>query len=255
MCLILFAYKTHPDYKLIVAANRDEYHQRPTGVAHWRGTSPNILAGIDHYAGGTWMGITECGRFSALTNYRDPQDIKSHKASRGKIVYDFLISNLDALSYSSVLSETAPQYNGYNLLYGKIENLCYYSNKTDKAFALQNGIYGLSNHLLDTEWPKVTKGKQMLAEIISNKFTTSDLLNMLSNSDQAEDDKLPDTGVGIEKERMLSPMFIKGENYRTRSSSVLLVDNAGEVSFTERTYNSNYDTSDVEFRFTLQCSP
>lgn len=250
MCLILFAYNTHPEYKLILAANRDEFYKRPTRQAHWHGTNPDILSGIDKYAGGTWMGISENGRLAALTNYRNPADMQPHRASRGKLVYDFLKSSLNATSYSGVLTETAKQYNGYNLIFGNVDNLCYYSNKIGDVLELNAGIYGLSNHLLDTPWPKVTNGKRKLRSVINREFSTENLLSMMHDETIAPDDQLPSTGVSSEKEKMLSPMFIRSVEYGTRCTSVILVDRSGAVTFTERSFNSE-NTSDITFRFRL----
>lgn len=248
MCLILFAYKNHPKYDLILAANRDEFYARPTGEARWHGSKPNILAGVDHHAGGTWMGISECGKFAALTNYRNPADMQPHKASRGRLVKDFLTDGLTAPSYAGILNETAEQYNGYNLIFGCMDSLNYYSNKTQETIPLGRGLYGLSNHLLDTPWPKVAKGKANLQNIISAPFKREDLFHMLADSASAPDETLPETGVGIEKERMLSPMFIKSETYGTRCSTVLTIDKDGSVSFTERTYG-RAGVSDAHFEF------
>lgn len=250
MCLILFAYKSHPKFDLILAANRDEFYERPTGEAFWRGTKPDILAGIDHHAGGTWMGMSECGRFAALTNYRNPADMSPHRASRGKLVYEFLSSGIDAESYACSLNESASQYNGYNLIFGTVDRLTYYSNKTAEDIPLNKGIYGLSNHLLDTPWVKVQKGKAGLTEIINNEFTEEDLFKLMHDEQRADDKDLPETGVGIEKERMLSPMFIKSDNYGTRCSTVILVSKNGDVTFTERTYG-RAGTSDVKYEFNI----
>ena len=250
MCLIIFAYKSHPKYDLILAANRDESYARPTKEAHWHGAKPKILSGIDHHAGGTWMGITKCGRFAALTNYRNPADTQPHRASRGKLVNDFLKGGLSAPVYSGILNETAGQYNGYNLIFGYMDNLNYYSNKTQETILLGSGLYGLSNHLLDTEWPKVIKGKSDMQSIISAPFEREDLFRMMTDDTLASDDNLPDTGLTMEEERTLSPMFIKSKYYGTRCSTVLTIDKNGAVAFIERTYGKA-GISDAHFEFSI----
>ncbi|PLX67127.1 MAG: hypothetical protein C0603_10730 [Denitrovibrio sp.] len=251
MCLILFSYKTHPDYKLILAANRDEFYERPTRPAHFRDDRPDILAGEDIQANGTWMGITKAGRFAALTNYRAPADMVHNRHSRGLLVYDFLKSDISPASYLSLFNETTTQYNGYNLIAGDIDTLYYYSNKTESCQKLDAGIYGLSNALLDTSWPKVDIGKQKLTEITSEHFTTEDLFTILRNDKRAQDDKLPSTGVSLEFEQLLSPMYIESEQYGTRSSTVITIDYDNRVNFTERTYHKNNEPSDVVYEFEI----
>lgn len=233
MCLILFAYDAHPDYRLIMAANRDEFYDRPTEKAAWRS---GILSGLDLLAGGTWLGITESGRFAALTNYRDPASHVHGKKTRGALASDFLRGDMSADIYLKSLSDSKDEYNGYNLLFGDGGDLHWFSNKTGGHIKLQSGIFGLSNHLLDTPWPKVQKGKRMLSQAIGGGFTQKELLDILSDEKRAADNELPETGVGLELERVLSPMFIKSPTYGTRSSTVLTIDRAGRASFTEKTY-------------------
>jgi len=240
MCLILFAYHVHPTYKLIVAANRDEFFQRPTAPAHYWADNPKILAGRDLEKMGTWMGVTTKGRFAALTNYRDPSEFSLKKRSRGELVADALQLQGDVHAYMKRLTESKDLYPGYNLLAGDANNLYYYSNKSDLLKKLTPGIYGLSNHLLDSEWPKVQKGKAGLSSIIKrNDFDmVEELFTLLQNSDPAPDQLLPNTGVTLEMERMLSPLFIKSDNYGTRSSTVIRISDE-EIQFNERIFNEN----------------
>jgi uncharacterized protein with NRDE domain len=240
MCLILFAYQIHPDYKLIVAANRDEFYQRPTAPAHFWEDAPDILAGRDLEKMGTWMGVTRSGQFAALTNYRDPKEVTEGKRSRGELVLDALKYNGDVLEYMKSLARNNALYPGYNLLAGDGDQLYYYSNVGKEIKKLTPGIYGVSNHLLNTEWPKVQMGKAGLTEIINKKQTdlVEDLLTLLQKADQAPDKNLPKTGVSLEIERMLSPMFIKSENYGTRSSTVLLMSEK-EIQYVERVFSIN----------------
>jgi len=252
MCLILFSYKTHPKYKLILAANRDEYYYREARQVHWRGTRPNMLAGQDLHAGGTWMGITKAGRFAALTNYRSPADKVHGRSSRGLLVSNFLESQIKPAEYVSFFKYAPVKYNGYNVIFGDIDSLQYFSNKTMTATELDSGIYGLSNHLLDTEWPKVVKGKEKLAEIISGEFTSEDLLDMLRNEEKAPENQLPDTGVDKKTEMMLSSIFIKSEKYGTRCSTTLLIDYDDNATLVERTFLPSGTTHDAVFWFEIR---
>lgn len=237
MCLILFGYKVHPKYKLILAANRDEFYERPTAPAHYWEDHPHILAGRDLRKLGTWMGVTKNGRFAALTNYRDPNEVTEDKRSRGDLVADFLKGSDSPADFMHMASERRSSYPGYNLLAGNMEELYYYSNVEDRIEQLQPGIYGVSNHVLNTEWPKVKKGKEGLSEIIDNPAgdLTEDLFTLLRNTDPVPDDLLPKTGVSLEWERILSPLFIKSDGYGTRSSTVLLVSE-DEIFYKERVH-------------------
>lgn len=247
MCLILFAYKVHPKYKLIVAANRDEFYERPTAPAHFWEDHPHILAGRDLRKMGTWMGVTENGRFAALTNYRDPNEVTEGKRSRGDLVADFLKGSASPADFMNRASEHRISYPGYNLLAGNLEELFYYSNVEDRVELLQPGIYGVSNHVLDTEWPKVKKGKEGLSALIDNAEgnLTEDLFTLLQNADPAPDDRLPKTGVSLEWERILSPLFIKSDGYGTRSSTVLLMSK-DEIFYKERVHIGE-DRQEQEF--------
>jgi uncharacterized protein with NRDE domain len=240
MCLILFAYKVHPKYKLMVAANRDEFYQRPTAPVHYWEDVPEILAGRDLEKMGTWMGITKSGRFAALTNYRDPKEVTEGKRSRGELVADALQYKGDIREYMQSLVNKKDLYPGYNLLAGDGDELYYYSNVGQELIKVAPGIYGVSNHLLNTEWPKVQAGKEGVAAILNSEQEdfVEPLLTLLQKADQAPDEKLPQTGVSLEWERMLSPMFIKSVGYGTRSSTVLLMEEK-EIHYVERVFTSN----------------
>ncbi len=249
MCLISFAINSHPKYKLILAANRDEFYDRPTASAHFWNSKSNILAGKDLKEGGTWLGINKDGRIAAITNYRDPKNIKLNAPSRGFLVKEFLSKNISNDEFTEGLKISGNKYNGFNLIFGTIDDLRYYSNQINKVVKLQSGIYGLSNHLLNTPWPKVEKVKNYLAQNLNGEINIEELLELLSNEHQFDDDQLPDTGVGIELERKLSPIFIKSDKYGTRSSTIILVDYDGNVNFTERTYEDK--TEENRFNFKL----
>ena len=238
MCLILFSYNTHPDYKLVLAANRDEFYDRPTRpLAFWK-DSPNILAGRDLKSQGTWLGISLTGRIAAITNFRDPLSIIEDAPSRGLVVSHFLSGTQSARQYLENIKASGIKYNGFNLLVGDSSGLYYYSNRSDAIEKISPGIYGLSNDLLNTPWPKVKKGKTLLKDLFDKKdpVSTSDILDMLKDPTQPPDNMLPDTGVSLEWERMLSPLFIKSDIYGTMSSSLILIKRTGEVTFLEQTH-------------------
>ncbi|UII33022.1 NRDE family protein [Fulvivirga ulvae] len=238
MCLILFAYKTHPGYKLVVAANRDEFYSRPTEPAEFWEDNPSILAGRDLTAGGTWMGINKRGKISMLTNYRDLKNIRQNAPSRGHLVSDFLENDETADKYLHQVSEKGNLYNGFNLVCGTVDELYYYGNYRAGVHPVTSGYHGLSNALLNTQWPKVDKGLNKLRAILkSERIDPEQLFDALYDDIKAPDHLLPDTGVGLERESMLSPMFIKSANYGSRCSTVLLVDHDNRVQYLERTYN------------------
>jgi uncharacterized protein with NRDE domain len=255
MCILLVAPRQHPTYPLIVAANRDEFYDRPTRAAAFWPDAPAVLAGRDLLGGGTWLGITRHGRFAALTNFRDPELHHSRRPSRGQLVSDFLLGDEEPDAYLAKVAECADQYNGFSVIVGRTDALFCYSNRTPAVQALTPGVYGLSNHLLDTPWPKVTRAKRAIGALLSDTHDLAPdaLFAILADRTIAADDALPVTGVGLEWERMLSPLFVSATEYGTRSSTVLLIDNRGEVTFVERTFQRNADEyTTVAHRFRLR---
>ena len=254
MCLIVFANNILEDYKLIFAANRDEFYNRPSEQAEFWNEYPDLLAGKDLQAGGTWMGITKQGKFAAITNFRDLKNHRTDAPSRGNLTIDFLVNNISALDYYNSLKETLNQFNGFNLILGTVDELFYFSNKTDGLKKLESGIHGISNAILDTPWPKVEKSKRQLQNLIEQKnIHPWEILNLLDDTSLAKDEELPDTGVGLELERMLSPIFIKSKEYGTRSSTILTVDKNNNVRFVEKAYFANSGRfSNRDFSFTIQ---
>lgn len=238
MCLIALALDAHPAYRLVVAANRDEFYTRPTAPAEWWADAPDVLAGRDLREGGTWMGVTRGGRVAAVTNYRDPGFAYLEGApSRGALVADFLRGSVDAEAYAHGLSQRAADYNGFNLLVGDDGGFFYVCNRTDGVRRLEPGIYGLSNALLDTPWPKVVRAKAAMADALAaaeGDGWDAPLWKALADRVIAADDSLPDTGVGTDRERLLSPPFIRTDVYGTRASTVLTITREGEVRFVER---------------------
>lgn len=236
MCLILVAWQAHPDYPLVVAANRDEFFARATSPAAFWPETPDILAGRDLQAGGTWMGVTREGRFAALTNFRDPASQRDDAASRGTLVADFLHRRQTAAEYLEDVSRRGGDYNGFNLLVGDGTRLAWFSNIDGKPAQLPPGIYGVCNHLLDTPWPKVKAAKSALHAALAQLPDESGLFRLLRDDSVHPDDALPRTGVSLEWERLLSAAFVKAPGYGTRSSTVLAVAKDGWTVFDEKTW-------------------
>lgn len=237
MCLIVLAWQHHPRYRLVVAANRDEFYARPTAPAGWWADAPRVLAGRDLREGGTWMGVTKDGRFAAVTNVREPAAYQAGAPSRGHLVGNFLVSRAPSLGYAAGLMPLAPRFNGFNLLVCDGAALVWLSNRAAGARTLPPGVFGVSNALLDTPWPKVVMGKEDLRRALDgpDDELESRLFESLARRDPAPDGEVPRTGVGDERERALSSAFIATPEYGTRCSTVLLIANDGEVSLTERT--------------------
>ncbi len=243
MCLITFAYRVHPVYKLIVVANRDEFFERPTQTAHWWEEYPQMLAGKDLKSKGSWLGVTKTGRFAALTNFREGMTLKPNTPSRGELVTDFLTKSINQNAYLEQVHEKGDAYNGYNLLTFDGINMGYTSNQGIEPTILNSGIYGLSNHLLDTPWIKVQKAKQNLTRLMTlTDFSVEEAFKMMQDDVKVEDVDLPDTNIPKDLERMLSSMFIKSPNYGTRCTTIVLIDYEGYVTFEERSFVPKHRT-------------
>jgi uncharacterized protein with NRDE domain len=245
MCLILLAFQHHPDYPLVVAANRDEFYQRPTLPAHFWQEAPELFAGKDLQAGGTWMGITRNGRFAAVTNYRDSAAAPQPAISRGALCRNFLTTQIDPYQYLTQLHQNHTRYAGFNLLVGSAEQLFYYSNRQGEISPLSPGIHGLSNGLLNADWPKVESGKNALREILAQNSDPIALQALLLDQQVADDGGLPDTGIGLEAERMLSSRFIQFEGYGTRCTTVLRTDCNGHIDWLEQHFNGSGASSAI----------
>lgn len=236
MCVIFFAHRVHPVHPLILIANRDEFYDRPTAAASRWEDRPEIFAGRDLVHGGTWLGITDSGRFAAVTNYRQPS-APGGKRSRGALVSGFLGSSRSPADFLDKIRECSEYFSGFNLIAGDRDTVAYFSNREGVVRTLEPGIYGLSNHLLDTPWPKVRGGKERFAAAITPANINPDnLFEILGDKSLAPDDELPDTGVGYEREKLLSAIFIETPVYGTRSSSIVLADNDFGLSLEERTF-------------------
>ncbi len=236
MCVLFLALDRHPRYPLVLAANRDEFYRRPAAPAAWWGDCPDVLAGRDLEAGGTWMGVTRAGRWAALTNVRDFRNPREGRVSRGVLVRDYLCGNEPPEGYAEAVSARLGDFAGFNLLVGDRTEVWYVSTHTDAPEALEPGLYGLSNATLGAPWPKVTRGLDGFRQALAaDEPEPADFLAVLRDDTPAPDDRLPDTGIGRAWERLLSSLFIVGEDYGTRASMALLLDCEGGGRFVERT--------------------
>ncbi len=247
MCLILLAWKVHPDFPLVIAANRDEFHARPARPMGWWPENENILAGKDLKEGGTWLGVHRDGTFASLTNYRDPKSHRPDAATRGALVLDYLNGESPPDAFLQRLAQDNRTFNGYNLIAGNRDEAFVYSNVDGVMHPVEPGVHGVSNHLWDTPWPKVEKGRRFLSSVLNldpSSWSRS-LMQFLSDSTPATDASLPDTGVGIDMERPLSAPFVKMPDYAygTRCSTVVTVHKGGLLVATERSFDSRGELS------------
>ncbi len=255
MCLILLAAQAHPRFPLIVAANRDEAFARPSAAAAFWQDHPEVFAGRDLEHGGTWLGLSTEGRFAALTNYRQRAPRLRAPRSRGELTRDFLTSQISPNAYVRGVAPYGPvDYNGFSLICGTPEDLWFYSNRGPGAERIRPGVHGLSNHLLDEPWPKVTRGIAELGSLLDSDESelTQRLLDLMSERTPAPDHLLPATGIEPDRERARSAAFIEGETYGTRASTVVLVAASGETLFIERTYEAGGKfTGEIRQRFRI----
>jgi len=233
MCLIVVGWRVHPDFPLVVAANRDEFHARPTAVANYWADAPEVIGGRDLEAGGTWLGITRNGRFAAVTNVREPNAAKGLH-SRGRLTQDFLEGRHSAAEH--VAGIAMGDYSGFNLLVGDGRSLWYCSNRGAKSLELAPGVYGLSNHLLDSPWPKLLTARQGFARALTRLPDREPLFSILADDEIVPDTELPDTGIPLDWERRLSAIFVRAEGYGTRASTVVVQSSGGGISFEERSF-------------------
>jgi len=239
MCLIFVSYHHHPDYPLIVAANRDEFYARPSTPIHEWPDQPGVIAGRDQDKGGTWLGFARDGRFAAVTNFRSGQ-ANENRLSRGQLALQLLTSEQPDHFINDELARTAPDYNDFNCLFYYRKQLYYLSNKADSHQAiLSPGIYGLSNALLDTPWPKLIRGKAAFSRAITSVPDEPALWRTLADQTLAADNELPQTGVSQDWEKLLSSRFIQSPHYGTRSSHLLFWSATGTATFKERRFNAS----------------
>lgn len=252
MCLIVCAWRSNRNFPLVVAANRDEFYDRPTApLASWD-DRPGILAGRDLQAGGTWLGATRSGRFAAVTNYRTGGGHEARPKSRGWLVSSFLDGDATPFDYAYRVAGNAASYAPFNLLVADQAELVYVAGVTGEVIRLEHGVYGLSNHLLDTPWPKLRKATSALTEQLDRLAAPEDLLALLLDHDPAPPGTLPRTGISPEWERILSPIFIQSETYGTRSSTVLLMDATNVLSMLEVRYGAHGETGRTLLRLDME---
>ena len=241
MCLAVLACNAHPRFAMIVVANRDEYHARPTVQAQIWQDQPQVLAGRDLRAGGTWLGLSATGKIGLLTNYREPGNQNLAAPSRGALVSDYLTQDTDAQQYVQVITTQAQQFNGFNLLLADTNKAHYVSNRIENLNSkISDGVHGLSNSTLDVAWPKVTRTQVAVRQFLSDhqKPDAHGLFEIFRDATPAKLSELPDTGLTPERELQLSSPFILDEVYGTRCSTVILIDHFGIAYFEERTFNN-----------------
>jgi uncharacterized protein with NRDE domain len=254
MCLVVVALARHPRYSLVVAANRDEFHARAALPAHWGDRAPfaGMLAGRDLAAGGTWMGVRSDGRWALVTNVREGRGGDTAAPSRGELVPEVL--NAPSASALSALRRKAAAYNGFNLLAGDAGSATWLSNRASGGRTLAQGVHGLSNALLDTPWPKVTRTRDAVDDWAARgDDDLAPLFAVLADRSRAADPELPATGVPLEWERLLSAPFIVSDDYGTRCSTVLAIGRDGRTRFVERSFDVRGNaTGDVAFDFDIR---
>lgn len=237
----------------MLAGNRDEFHDRPAAAADWWEEAPDVVAGRDLRAGGTWLGASRRGRFAVVTNYREPLAEGRGPRSRGELVADYLASETPPADYAAAVRARGDDYGGFNLLVGDADALAYVSNRGRGPEILPPGIYGLSNHLLDTPWPKLERARARFAETLTDDAEPAMIMDILADTTPAPDDALPQTGIGLEWERLLSPAFISSPLYGTRCTSVLRLSPAGEADLTERRFGADgRTTGESRFEFLIR---
>ncbi len=246
MCLIVVAWRVHPEYPLVVAANRDEFRARPTAAAARWPDAPQVVAGRDLEAGGTWLGATDAGRFAAVTNVREPGRPPGAR-SRGHLTRDFLTGTAPPGDFAAGIPGEA--YSGFNLLLSDGRTLWYRSNRDGAARPLPTGIHGVSNHLLDTPWPKLTTAKARFAEALRRLPDESPFFDLLADDEIVPDEALPATGVPLEWERRLSAVFVRSPDYGTRASTLLVRRADGGGFLLERSFDAAGPIGEVRLTF------
>ena len=243
MCLILFAVNPNDRYRLIVAANRDEFYSRPTRAAGYWNDHPDVLAGRDREMGGTWLGVNRSGRFSAVTNFGEQPPDPIPPRSRGELPANFLINNPEPETYLEQIASRGREYRGFNLIVADDRGCRYYGNRAGHPKPLTRGCYGLSNRLLDCDWPKVVDGRQRLASLVQSfDHASDDLMEALFGL-------LMHTG----DDREFSNSFIAADTYGTRAATVVMIEQGGNVHFEERNFGENGTPLDSN-RFRFRCN-
>lgn len=251
MCLAIIATNVLHYWPLIIVANRDELHSRPTLAASPWSDAAHILGGRDLSAGGTWLGMTAHGRLALLTNYREPGMHNPQAPSRGQLTDEFLREEVLAQHYAEKLRDRGLEYNGFNLLLVDRTGLWYCSNRGHNgensraqvsALPIKPGVVGISNASLDSPWPKLTRTKQAVHEHLAQKNLTQPiperLFEIMQDTRSASVEELTDTGVGPEREKLLGSPFIKNERYGTRCTTLIMQRADGMVRFHEKRFDA-----------------
>jgi len=256
MCIVAFSYHQKKNYPLILLSNRDEFRNRPTLSLDFWADKPHILAGRDLLHGGTWAGVNQSGCYAIITNYRNPSALKYDSPSRGHIISLFLDNHLTPEEFCIKHDSEFNNYNPFNILMGDRHSLIYYSNMTHQLRILTPGLYGLSNHLLNTPWPKVKKIKHSLTHYLEHHDTieTESLFSILHDTTRPIDHDLPNTGIGLEWERLLSSIFIDEPNYGTCASTIMTIDHCYKIQLIERSFRSTQPLQFEDRHFEIICS-
>ena len=259
MCLAIVALDAHSLYRIVIAANRDEFHARAATPAHW--WPSGILGGRDLVGGGAWFGVSHAGRWALVTNFREAIPRDPNAPSRGELVVDALLDRSPPLQCAASVACDGMKYHGFNLLVGRLHDssadgrsmAAYASNRASGAISLSKGLHGLSNHLLDTPWPKLVRSKERLAQLLGDHvFDTEAAFDLLADREPAEDATLPTTGVSRQRERMLSSAFISSPEYGTRCSTVFTLTRDGSAEFAERSFDAEGNvTGESAYSFTV----
>lgn len=240
MCIAYLSLGANPHWPVFIAANRDEFHKRAALPAAPWPEHPSLIAGRDLTAGGTWLGVTHAGRWALLTNFRDPGAHREDRTSRGHLVSDYLLGDVAPHEYAKKVHAESGQYNGFNLLVGDGLDAWYVGNHSaDPPLRLAPGRYALSNHALDTPWPKVERLREQLDLLmpVGDELVLDPVYAALRDTSRPDDDALPNTGVPLDTEKLLSSIFIVSPNYGTRCSTIIALDPAGRGIFSETTYD------------------
>ena len=252
MCILFIAVDRHPEYPLIICANRDEFYNRPTRSARFWQKAPSLLAGKDLQAGGSWLGVNHQGNFAAVTNLRTGKGSRSDASSRGELI----VNSLQPASEvnDEWLISHCDNYNPFNLVYGTVNSLRCFHSISRKSTPLTPGFHAISNGAMDDIWPKMSQGKRALEKLIVTEpsFSHEQLFSILKDETKADMHLLPDTGISKEWEALLSSIFIVSDKYGTRSSTIITVDNQGSVNFNEREYDTKgQEIKTQQFTFSI----
>lgn len=251
MCLLVFAWRPDTTHRLVLAGNRDEFHARPAAPADW--WENDIVGGKDLRAGGTWLAAHRSGRYAVVTNFREPLEEGRGPRSRGELVTNYLAHGTTPEAFAQDVAGHAQDYAGFNLLLGDPDTLVYLSNRGRGPEVLEPGVYGLSNHLLDTPWPKLRRTRARFEALLADGAPSGRLLEMLADREPAATADLPDTGIGPEWERLLSSPFIVSPHYGTRCSTVLKLLENETMEFIERRFDAGGSCAgESDFRFPIE---